>query len=274
MTSTRSSLLVVLGVALILLGACKQTPPTPVNIDQAIQAGNIQATMVASDDSGDSATITLTRPSGVTGPVAVTIPSGTVLYSTDVGSQRLITAQTVTVVLSNDNPTDNEQVAVFCMDQFADTPAAQAVLSFSPPDGGQTATTEETEPLHKLIDCMASLTQSAGDKQLAVWAIADHLLDKSPAEALQVLTSKIYDQNTKQRRAQLEARKTVELQNHPMLTEADFDQIVENEMQGSSADRRDKSTTEAKSQLDALMQHDKALFASCGYPTDNAPLFS
>ena len=272
MTPSRSFLLIVLTAALVL-GACgKAAPPSPVAINQAIQDGKVQAKIVASDDSGDSTTITLTRPNGVTGTFVVVIPSGTVLYGTD-GQQRLITAASVTVVLSDDNPSVDQQVATFCMDEFAATPPSQAVLSFAPPDGGQGVTTEETEPLHKLVDCMAPSTQPFGDKQAAVWAVSGDLLSKTPAEALSFLTDGFVSQMSVERRKQLEAKRADAGQRFSLLSSEKLDQLMEAEYQQGMPQLREIAADKAKQQLDALLHTDKDLLMSCGYSTENAPLF-
>jgi len=276
MTQNRLSMLVVVAATLVALAACQKPvapPPPPIAIDQAVQDGKVEATIAADDDSGQLVTVMLSLPSGATGPVAVTIPSGTVLYGAGAGGQRLITAMSVTVVLSQDNPIVGRQVATFCMDEFADTPLAQATLSLAPAGGTRTATVEETEPLHKLVDCMAPSTQPVGDKQIAVWAVSGAMLRKSPADALRALTDAVVGQMSIKRRKQLAAIKDAEMKRLPMISSDEYDRTAEVEFQAGLPELREKAATTAKQQFDVLLQHDKPLLASCGYPAETTPLF-
>lgn len=204
----------------------------PVAITDAISSGKVNAKVLANGNSGRSAIITLSRPRGVSGTSNILIPSGTILYSTDSNSQRLFLASPVQVVLSDATPAITVQAKTFCIDQFAAIPPRNTAYSFLP-QGGSVTTTEETEPLHKLANCMASASKSDADKQLAVWAVSSDWLHKTRYEAVQLVTNGLADQMAKKRRNELERKKPHIAGKSPHLSSADIDELIEKEYQES-----------------------------------------
>ncbi len=261
--------------AAILLGGyyLYQHDSGPLTVAAALRDGAVNARIVADGADGTSVTITLTLPSEAAAPVAVDIPSGTVIYGGEAGSQRLITAVPVTIVLSSASPSASARVSTFCIDEFAPPPTSQAALTFVPSAGTGGATTEETEPLHKLADCMSGWPQSDGDKQLAIWAVAGDMLHKPRAEALRFMTDGLVRQMVIERRAQLESKRAAIEQMAPDLSEEHVDQLIEREMRdGMPALRRIAATT-ADDQLRDFLTHDKDMLSGCGYAAADMPVF-
>lgn len=247
----------------------------PLTIAAAIRDGKVDVHITAMGVSGNAAMVTLTRSSGVSGQLTVVIPSGTVIYDANPDEQRLITAAAVTVVLSAQTPSVNSMVATFCMDEYAATPLDSSKLSFAPLNGSAVTATEETEPLHKLVDCMASWTVSVSDsdKQLAVWAVKDKLLSKSRRDALEFVTTGIAQRMILERRAQLEKKKTELIHMKPSLDEGLIDGQIEAEIQNGKPALNEIATAKATEQITSFIDHARDMISSCGYPAASYAIF-
>lgn len=264
----------IIGAAALLLAYWTYNELTaPLTIAAAINSGKVEAQISANGDSGGSVTITLTRPSGASGTVKIVIPSGTPLYGTDPDGQRLITAVPVVVVLSDDTPSVTQHVQTFCIDEFAATPFNNAPLAFVPPENGSTTTTEETEPLHKLADCMASVSQSDEDKQLAVWAVSSDWLHKTREGAIQFVTNGLAQRMAKERHDQLESKKSDLMRMAPSLSSDRIDELIEAEYQNGMSDLNNMAATKANEQVTSFIEDDKDLLETCGYATSDMAIF-
>lgn len=246
---------------------------SPLTIGEAISGGT-----VASENSfggaGSPSTITITRSSWMSRGRTIVIPAGTMLYTGDPSAQRLLIASGLTIVLPDTTESVTAQVKTFCLDEFAVIPPAGTSLSFTPHSGDSTATTEETEPLHKLADCMTSRSEPDAIKQLVVWAIKDDLPHKSQSEALQFLTNGFEQSITQERREKFVTEKRpVLVRAHPLLSEATIDGLIDAEMTRESTQIHNKAAKMAGEQLKNLLQNGRDLLASCGYNVADMPIF-
>jgi hypothetical protein len=242
----------------------------PQNIAGAIGAGRVAATS-AFGGAGSPSTITVTRTPGTSGELAMRVPAGTVLYAGDAAVQRVMTAIAVTIAMPAQTDTMTVQVKTFCLDEFAAIPQANTPLSLSPGPGDSLATTQETEPLHKLADCMAGMSGSDDDKQLAVWAVKDDLLHRSPADALGFLGRRFEESIARELRAKVERAREAIAREAKHLSADEIDAQIAESLRGEEAANRTEAARLARNQLDSLLQH-RELLTSCGYAAD-MPLF-
>ena len=272
MTKKQWMILIAAAVALLIIYWIYSRVTAPEAITDAIKSGKVDAKVLAKGNTGRSAVITLSRPKGVSGTSTILIPSGTILYGTDSNTQRLFVATPVQIVLSDVTPAITLQVKTFCFDEFAAIPLQNTAYSFFAP-GGTVTTTEETEPLHKLANCLASASQSDADKQLAVWAVSSDWLHKTRDEAVQFVANGLADQMAKERRNQLERKKAHIARKAPHLSSADIDELIEKEYQESMVEAGRIAAAKAQEQITGFIAHDKDMLKSCGYPTDDMPIF-
>jgi hypothetical protein len=257
-------------VAVVWVRSCE---PTPLTLASAVQSDKVSVNIKADGNSGGSAIINVVRSWDTSGKVVVIIPAGTLLFSENSGTQRLMTAVEVRVVLTDEKPQVNTPVQTYCLDEFAPPPNDSSALSIDPPPGGSSSTTEETEPLHKLADCMATSSVAQGDKQLAIWAVKEDLLSKSRADALQFITAGLVGQMSQERRDQLNAKKPEAEQLARDLSEQEIDAAIDTEFQNSLVGIRQLAATKANQQLTSLIEHDREMLSSCGYSVADKPLF-
>jgi hypothetical protein len=183
-----------------------------------------------------------------------------------------MTAAAVTIVMVAEADAMTVAVKTFCLDEFAAIPEVKVSLSFSPGPGDSRATTEETEPLHKLADCMAGMSGSDDDKQVAVWAVKDDLLHKSGSEAIGFLTRQFEASIARELQAKVaRARESIaRLAKH--LSAADLDAQIADSMQEEAAANQVEAARLARKQLDSLLHH-RELLTSCGYAAADLPIF-
>ena len=236
----------------------------PMDIVQAVDTRQVEATTAVQDD-GTRVSIRLTRGSNAGGTVHGVIAAGTILYGGGEGTQRLMTAVPLSFVLSDTSPSANYLVKTFCVDEFADIPASGTRMSFLPGSGDRRMTTEETEPLHKLANCMASSSLSNADQQAVVWAVRDNLLDKAPADLLQFWTRGLEEAIARQQRAKLDGEGRQRLAaKYSLLSSEDLDQIVENVFRSEREAISRQAEQKAREQL-AGLQRARETLGGCGY---------
>jgi hypothetical protein len=269
MTPVGRGLLIALGAAALYGGYSWVT--APLQLTSAIADGKVTAA-AAFGGAGSPSTMTVTRTPGTSGAMTVRVPAGTVLYAHDAATQRLMTAAAVTVVLPAGSDGITTSVNTFCLDEFAAVPELTTALAFVPGPGDSGVTTEESEPLHKLAACLAGKAASDEDKQLAVWAVKDDLLHRSPQEALEVLGRGFEQQLNREFRAKVARARASIAQEVKRLSAADLDAQIEETMRSEQAADRRRAEQLARTQLDHL-RHDRDLLTSCGYPADDLPLF-
>jgi hypothetical protein len=244
---------------------------TPLQIAPAIETGKMAAAGVFGGAGGPS-TITVTRTPGTSGAMTVRVPAGTVLYAGDTAIQRVMTAAAVTIVLPAGTDVTSVTVKTFCLDEFAAVPEVNTSLSFSPGSDDRRSTTEETEPLHKLADCMASLPGSDEDKQVAIWAVKDDLLHRSPEQALGFLSRGFEEQIARELRAKVDRARASIAREARELSPAEVDAQIADAMRSEEAANRIEAARLARKQLDSLLQH-RDLLTSCGHADVDMPIF-
>lgn len=268
-TSFRRWVLIAVGVA--VLYGIHAWVTTPLQIARAIEIGKVAAAGVFGG-AGSLSTITVTRTPGTSGAMTMLVPAGTVLYAGDASAQRVMTAAAVTIVLPAGADVMSATVKTFCLDEFAAVPEVKTSLSFSPGSGDSRATKEETEPLHKLADCMASMSRSDDDKQVAVWAVKDDLLHKSSQEALGFLSRGFEEQIGREFRAKVDRARASIAQEARDLSAAEVDAQIADTMRAEEAANRIEAARLARNQLDSLLHH-RDLLTSCGYAEADLPIF-
>lgn len=238
-------------------------------LTEAVAAGRVEIASAQSGAGGTSATLVLRRGAVESGSIVVDIPAGTILYAAE--HQRLIVAAPVRVELSDEREEVMQLVSTFCIDEFLPTPPEGVPVSLAP-QGGFTGT-EETEPLHKLANCLANLDLPYADKQLAVWAVAGNLMEKRRDEAVEFVASGLAERMAVERRNQLEARKPELMAKAPNLGAARIDQLIEAELEEGEAELRDVAQRKAQEQVDNFIDHDRWAMQECGYRVATLPLF-
>jgi hypothetical protein len=244
---------------------------TPLRIARAIETGKVAAVGMFGG-AGSLSTITVTRTPGTSGAMTMLVPAGTVLHAGDASVQRVMTAATVTIVLPAGADVVSATIATFCLDEFAAVPEVTTSLSLSPGPGDRRSTIEETEPLHKLADCMASLSRSDDDKQVAIWAVKDDLLHKSSQDALAFLGRGFEDQIAREFRAKVDLARASIAQEARDLSAAEVDAQIADTMRAEEAANRTEAARLARTQLDSLLLH-RDLLTSCGYAEADMPIF-
>ncbi|MCX7041692.1 MAG: hypothetical protein NT117_03180 [Gammaproteobacteria bacterium] len=265
-------------VVLVLAGAVAgsvywlKSPARGTAVTEALAAGNVEIVAAVAGADGDSVSVTLRRPPGVTGRQRIAIPTGLVLYTGS--SQRLIVAVPAVFDLSDAQPEATQLVSTFCIDQFLPTPAAGAAVSLtSGGESGATSATAGTDPLRKLVECLADIDLPQADKQLAVWAVSENLMEGSRDEATAALTRKRVERMGIERRAELEARKAELMTRAPHLSEARIDALIEDELRDGNADMLAIASRESEKQMWNFVEHDKIAMSTCGYPVFTMQIF-
>jgi hypothetical protein len=259
-------------VAAILAGAYfyAQRDAGPLTLEAAVRDGAVEASVIADDSGGGSVTITLTRAAGATGPVIVAIPAGALLSAPDGASQRLMTAAGVTIVIGEDSNSASATVTALCLDPFLSQPPAGAVLAFAPAAG---AATEETDPIRKLVACMADSAMPDAERQMAVWAVSAGLLGKRADAAKRYVAEGLVQAMIAERRDQLAARRATARAMAPALDEAKIDDLIEQEVQNSIPAIRTVAASQSADLLDALRRRDRDVLAGCGYAVAELTVF-
>ncbi|MGA2044150.1 MAG: hypothetical protein ABSG83_12365 [Roseiarcus sp.] len=268
----RRRLLFGLIAAAILAGAYMfhQRQGGPLTLEAAVRDGAVEAGVVAADPEGGSVTITLTRTPGTTGAIIVAIPPGALLGAPDGASQRLMTAAAVTIVVGEESDSATATVSALCIDPFLSQPAAGAVLAFAPSAG---AATEETDPIRKLVVCMADSHMPDAEKQMAVWAVSAGLLGKRADEAKRYVAEGLVQKMMAERRDQLAAKRASAREMAPALNEAKIDELIEQEFQNSIPAIRTVAANQSADLLDALRRRDRDVLAGCGYAVGALAVF-
>jgi len=243
----------------------------PLQLVGALESGKVAAVGVFGG-AGSPSMITVTRTPGTSGAMTMQVPAGTVLYTGDASAQRVMTAAAVTIVLPAGADAASATVKTFCLDEFAAVPDVKTQLSFSPGPGDSRSTSEETEPLHKLADCMSRLSGSDEDKQVAVWAVKADLLHRSSQEALELLSRGFADQIAREFRAKVDQARASIAREARDLPAAEVDAQIAEAMRAEEAANRIEAARLARKQLDSLLHH-RDLLTSCGYAEADLPIF-
>jgi len=259
----------------------KVSAPTP--LVAALRDGSISASVgVPSDGAGSGGgssgggvsrvTIRITRAAGASGGLSLIIPAGTVIANGQSEGQRLMTAKTVVVALPDGTSEADQDVEVYCIDEFAETPTPQSVLSVQVPADDEAS--DETEPLHKLATCLDDKDMPHADKQLAVWLVSSGLLQKSPSDALEAITDSFEQRMIAEKRATLDrdGRQFLK-ERHPSFSDADIAALLEGELNSEAAKIHEQAAQGASEQLTRFRANGRAPLEACGYEPSDMLIF-
>ena len=251
----------------------RQSPASAVRVTEAVATKQVEVSVETLDSEGQSARVTLRRPQGISGRIHLLLPAGTVFNS---GSQvqRLMLAKPVLVDLDDDSPEATRTVATYCIDEFRTAPEEGVALALGPGEGsaGGGGYTVEDEPLHKLADCLDGMDLPASDKQLAVWAVSEHLIDMPIKQAVETIEKGLAAKMTQERQAQLEAkREDIKARHH--LDDATISEIFAGELKKGQADLEGVAKDKADQQVLTFVTNDQKAMSACGYPVATLQLF-
>jgi hypothetical protein len=136
----------------------------------------------------DTVAVAVSRVAGVSGRIQAVLPAGTILYSSDPGGQRMMTAKSATIMLAEGAVEGNAVVEVYCLDQFALRPTA--ATTFTLPGDMQIFDTSQAEPVSDLASCLEKGGAPPGVRQLAIWLVAGRYVDWNYESVRQELFSK------------------------------------------------------------------------------------
>lgn len=241
----------------------------PLTLREAIEKQKVTVTIAGEGDNGSSVSITLTRVES--GTVAVRIPAGTKIANPDADGQPLITATDMVIVLPDDLPVVTKSIPTYCLSEFLAAPASGAKLSLpsTPEDGAFSE--EETETYHKLLNCLEHENASTNLVQVAVWAVHDGWLEKSPDEARRQLVTGETDRLKSEWLARAASLKQTTLKDIHGLSEEDADQAIQTALTKHAGEIARKAEEQAGKQID-LLKSGKDALASCGHA--GAPFFA
>jgi hypothetical protein len=243
----------------------------PTDIGDAIRQKQVDLTISASD--ANNATFTISRPSGASGGLTVSIPVGTLIRNADRGSQRLMTARPAVVSFSGATTTMKTTVETYCVDQFALTPTLNSKLSLvTVVDGG--TYTEETEPIRKLAICMAKNYHYHKASQFALWLVSGKLLDKSYSAVREELSSnyrRLIAQQLQQKVGEVRQRLRASV---PDISEGEIDVAIANYQRTEQAgDIESEVSRRVADDLTGFVSSTKSILDGCGYRSADSLFF-
>lgn len=244
----------------------------PLTLSEAIAKQKVTVTVTGGGgDNGSSANITLTRVDGVSGTVAVRIPAGTKITNPDADGQPLVTASDVVIVLRDDLPSVSQTVSTYCLNEFLSAPVSGAKLALPPtPDDGAFSE-EETETYHQLLICLDRQNAATNLVQVAVWAVHDGWLQKSPAEARSQLVSAETDRLKTEWLARAAVLKQTTLKDIHGLSDEDADQAIQTALTRHADEIARKAEEQTAKEID-LLKSGKDALGACGQA--EAPFFA
>lgn len=153
-----------LGAGLYLWSGTRAVP-----IAEAVRSGAVQVSVAGVNI--ENLQFTFTATAG--GPAQIVIPAGTLLASNDAGTQNMMTARAITVVLQSDPGSPAPQtvtVPVYCINHHLAAPTPVSAFTLG-------TITEETEPVQRLAQCLEHLSAEHRHKQFAIWSVSDKYVD-------------------------------------------------------------------------------------------------
>ena len=153
--------------------------------DLRIAAAGGKVTLAAVVGDANRATITVTRGSA-TGGLFFRLPAGTILSGGGANAQRLITANSVTIIMAASESEIRQEVETFCLDQFKipPPPKTSLTLDLAVDQGGSSDAGEEgVSETAKLAACLEHSTSTSRDRQVAIWLVKEGFIAKSYDDA-------------------------------------------------------------------------------------------
>ncbi len=142
----------------------------PIQVSDVIAQGYATVSIVAL--SATSANVIVHRTDNAPTHFVVSIPAGTYLTDSSPGSQRMVTANSLLLAVSSQQPDASARVNLYCLNEFAVPPVRNASLALA-------ATPAGSETISQLIACLEAQDVSLPEKQLAVWLVAGNYLNQS-----------------------------------------------------------------------------------------------
>lgn len=149
--------------------------------DLRIAASGGKVTIAAVAGDANRATITVTRGSA-TGGLIFRLPAGTILSGGGSNAQRLITANSVTIIMAASESEIRQEVETFCLDQFKipPPPTTPLTLDLAVDQGGSSDAGEQgLSETAKLAACLEHSTGTSRDRQVAIWLVKEGFIAKS-----------------------------------------------------------------------------------------------
>lgn len=103
-------------------------------------------------------------------PGTVVIPVGTIFATGDPGTQTMISARTVRVVVSTADQPQSINLEVYCINRLLDAPTTSS--SYTVIEGG-----EELDPLRRLAAFLENSSADHYTRQLAIWLMSENHLN-------------------------------------------------------------------------------------------------
>lgn len=224
-------------------------------------AKNLVSVGVAST-SDNHVALTVTRSADASGDVTVVLAAGTVIFNADAGGQRLMTATSVTLALTDEAPSATADVEVYCLDQFALMPSTDSVLSLDMQT--QDSETEEANPVRKLAQCLEDSEAGHGPRQMAIWLQAGGYLDQDYANVRRQLRESYRTTIGAQAKEKLADFAAQLRQDMPELSEDRIDAAVERYRVGKLDAQVDKAAeSQAQKDLDAFVNDARPALERC-----------
>lgn len=228
------------------------------SLEEASQGGLITLSIRGQDVENMQVSITANSP------MTIVIPAGT-LFNPDGGdAQQMVAATDTRVVFAPGGPqTQNVDVEVFCINRFKDAPTdAMGYSAGHLPDG---------DPILELVHCLEQQDAPHRAKQLAIWIVSDHLMDKDLDAVAEEIVDHAFD---KLRQGGIQAllsapgapampQQAIDLLKK--MTPEQQEELLQQLRPGMVADER-KDLEDYRTQGGPLLQH-------CGYDLNGKPFF-
>jgi len=254
------------------------TPAADLTLSRAIEKKYVDAQIRVSDSTGgsggsQSVTIKAHWLQGSPTTVFIRIPAGMLISNKEGNGQRLMTASTALLSVTESKPDAEMKVETYCIDQFSRIPDMKSALA-ALSDGNDY--TEETEPLHKLAQCLELKSAPFYSRQLAIWFVGQGLLNSDRTNAQTQLASNLEKQLNLENERQWESSwnefKERLLEQNPNRN--DLDEIKSKAADNTRTAIPALALEEAQQEMNAFMREGKPLLQQCGYSLENTKLFA
>lgn len=137
----------------------------------------------------DSAQVTVTRTGTGRGRLDFVLPAGVVIRSADGASQALMTAVPVAVRIAGGSAATQVSVETYCLEPLKPSPTIETPVVFAQDaaDSGDL----RGDDASKLVQCLRPDFATHGERQLAVWLVAQGYLDKPYDEVREKVDSSL-----------------------------------------------------------------------------------
>lgn len=155
---------------------------------RAGQRGQVDLTLAG--DGPSKAGLTVARTGGSGGALYFRLPAGTVIRDPSGASQSLMTAVPATIQLAKHQSTASLALETYCLEPMKPPPGLGSALAFEEEasDGG--AGPDESAA-RELVTCLKPEAAAHGERQFAVWIVAQGYLEKPYADVQAMLKSSL-----------------------------------------------------------------------------------